>query len=123
VVEWRNATAGVSATRPIRHVFVMAGAAPNTEWLEDSFVRDKKGFLVTGPELAHFGDSRWPLKRAPLLLETNVPGIFAVGDTRAGSVKRVAAAVGEGSMAVHLVHRVLGELREQNVMVTTGEPV
>jgi thioredoxin reductase (NADPH) len=92
----------------------MAGAAPRTEWLEDSFVLDNKGFIVTGHDLAAFeGGDQWPLKRPPLMLETSVPGIFAVGDTRAGSVKRVASAVGEGSMAVHLVHRYLIECAEQ----------
>ena len=112
-VEWRDDSLGVNGTRPIRHVFVMAGAAPRTEWLADSFVLDKKGFIVTGPDLAGYGDCAWPLERSPLLLETSVPGIFAVGDARAGSVKRVASAVGEGSMAVHLVHRFLSEGTEQ----------
>jgi thioredoxin reductase (NADPH) len=92
----------------------MAGAAPRTEWLEDSFVLDNKGFIVTGPDLASSpaGD-QWLLQRPPLMLETSVPGIFAVGDTRAGSIKRVASAVGEGSMAVHLVHRYLAECAEK----------
>ena len=99
---------------PFATFFVMAGAAPRTEWLEDSFVLDNRGFIVTGPDLAGFaGGDQWPLKRPPLMLETSVPGIFAVGDTRAGSVKRVASAVGEGSMAVHLVHRYLAECAEQ----------
>ena len=108
-IDWKDDSTGVVVTRLIRHVFVMAGAAPRTEWLEDSFVLDKKGFLVTGPDLVGYDDLRWPLSRSPLLLETSVPGIFAVGDTRAGSVKRVASAVGEGAMAVHLVHRFLAE--------------
>jgi thioredoxin reductase (NADPH) len=112
-VEWRDDSIGVNVTRPIRHVFVMAGAAPRTEWLEDSFVLDKRGFIVTGPDLAGYADFSWLLERSPLLLETSVPGIFAVGDARAGSVKRVASAVGEGSMAVHLVHRFLSEGTEQ----------
>jgi thioredoxin reductase (NADPH) len=94
-------------------VFVMAGAAPRTEWLEDSFVLDKRGFIVTGLDLAAYPDAQWPLNRSPLLLETSVPGIFAVGDTRAGSVKRVASAVGEGAMAVHLVHRYLADSEDQ----------
>jgi thioredoxin reductase (NADPH) len=92
----------------------MAGAAPRTAWLEDSFVLDKKGFVVTGPDLVGYRDFKWPLSRSPLLLETSVPGIFAVGDSRAGSVKRVASAVGEGAMAVHLVHRFLAESTEQH---------
>ena len=75
-------------TRPIwPSCCVMAGAAPRTEWLEDSFVMDKKGFIVTGPDLAEYKNLEWPLSRSPLLLETSVPGIFAVGDTRAGSVR------------------------------------
>jgi thioredoxin reductase (NADPH) len=112
-IEWKDDSSGVEVSRPIRHVFVMAGAAPRTEWLEDSFVLDKKGFIVTGPDLAEYRNLEWPLSRSPLLLETSVPGIFAVGDARAGSVKRVASAVGEGAMAVHLVHRFLGESTEQ----------
>ena len=113
-IEWRDDSLGVNVTRPIRHVFVMAGAVPRTVWLEDSFVLDKKGFIVTGPELAGYNDLQWPLSRPPLLLETSVPGIFAVGDTRAGSVKRVASAVGEGAMAVHLVHRFLAASAERS---------
>jgi thioredoxin reductase (NADPH) len=112
-VEWRDDISGTAAFQPIRHVFVMAGAAPRTEWLQDCFVLDKNGFVVTGPDLVGNETSLWPLMRAPLLLETSVPGIFAVGDTRAGSVKRVASAVGEGAMAIYLVHRVLAENLEQ----------
>jgi thioredoxin reductase (NADPH) len=113
-IEWKDDSLGLKVTKLIRHVFVMAGAAPRTEWLEDSFVLDKKGFIVTGPDLAGCTDFQWPLSRSPLLLETSVPGIFAVGDTRAGSVKRVASAVGEGAMAVHLVHRFLAENTERH---------
>jgi len=113
-IDWKDDSLGLEVARPIRHVFVMAGAAPRTEWLEDSFVLDKKGFVVTGPDLVGYKDCQWPLSRTPLLLETSVPGIFAVGDTRAGSVKRVASAVGEGAMAVHLVHRFLAENTEQH---------
>jgi thioredoxin reductase (NADPH) len=113
-VEWRDEGLGETNSNPIRHVFVMAGAAPRTEWLEESFVLDNRGFIITGPDLASFaGADQWPLNRPPLMLETSVPGIFAVGDTRAGSIKRVASAVGEGSMAVHLVHRYLAECAEQ----------
>jgi thioredoxin reductase (NADPH) len=114
-VDWRDDGLGETQSSPIRHVFVMAGATPRTEWLEDSFVLDNRGFIVTGPDLASFGGGdQWPLKRPPLMLETSVPGIFAVGDTRAGSIKRVASAVGEGSMAVHLVHRYLSERAERD---------
>lgn len=114
-IEWRDDISGATVTRSIRHVFVMAGAAPRTEWLQDCFVLDKKGFIVTGPDLIGNDDFQWPLTRAPLLLETSAPGIFAVGDTRSGSVKRVASAVGEGAMAVHLVHRVLAEKQNQQI--------
>jgi thioredoxin reductase (NADPH) len=119
-IEWRDDALGVSATRPIRHVFVMAGAAPRTEWLEDSFELDKKGFIVTGPDLTAWPHFQWPLNRSPLFLETSVPGIFAVGDARAGSVKRVASAVGEGAMAVHLVHRYLNESEDPVADTTQG---
>jgi len=108
-IEWKDDSSGIQVTRPIRHVFVMAGAAPRTEWLQDSFIMDNKGFVVTGPDLVEYDELQWPLSRAPLLLETSVPGIFAIGDARSGSVKRVASAVGEGAMAVHLVHRFLAE--------------
>jgi thioredoxin reductase (NADPH) len=112
-IEWKDDSSGIQVTRPIRHVFVMAGDAPRTEWLQDSFILDNKGFIVTGPDLVEYDELQWPLSRAPLLLETSVPGIFAVGDARSGSVKRVASAVGEGAMAVHLVHRFLAESTER----------
>jgi thioredoxin reductase (NADPH) len=109
-VRWYDDACNEAISSPIRHVFVMAGASPRTEWLEDSFVLDSKGFIVTGPDLPDLAESdQWPLERTPMFLETSVPGVFAVGDTRAGSIKRVASAVGEGSMAVHLVHRFLAE--------------
>ena len=108
-IEWRNEEAGTTEARAIRHVFVMAGAVPRTEWLQDCLVLDKKGFIITGQELIGYDECQWPLERSPLLLETSIPGIFAVGDARAGSVKRVASAVGEGAMAVHLIHRFLAE--------------
>lgn len=112
-IEWRDNTLGLNVTRPIRHLFVMAGAVPRTEWLEDSFVLDKKGFIVTGTDLTSYADFQWPLNRPPLFLETSMPGIFAVGDIRAGSVKRVASAVGEGAIAVHSVHRYLADSENQ----------
>jgi thioredoxin reductase (NADPH) len=112
-IDWKTGSTGLKETKRIRHVFVMAGAAPHTDWLEDSFVLDKKGFIVTGPDLVGYTDHPWPLSRPPLLLETSVPGVFAVGDTRSGSIKRVASAVGEGAMAVHLVHRFLAECADQ----------
>jgi thioredoxin reductase (NADPH) len=87
-------------------LFVFIGAAPRTDWLGDVVARDDKGFLLTGQELLAAGLS-WPLERPPFVLETNVPGVFAAGDVRLDSMKRVASAVGEGAMAVHAVHRYL----------------
>ena len=89
--------------RPIKHVFLMTGADPNTGWLGGCLALDNKQFIKTGIDL---GDD-WNFHRPPFLLETSLPGVFAVGDIRAGSVKRVASAVGEGSMAVQFVHKVL----------------
>jgi thioredoxin reductase (NADPH) len=99
------------ATSDIRHVFLMTGADPNTAWLESCVVLDAKGFVKTGPDLdaAELKAARWPLVRPPMLFETSLPGVFAVGDVRASSVKRVAAAVGEGSVCIQLVHKVLAE--------------
>ena len=117
-IEWRNEEAGTTEARAIRHVFVMAGAVPRTEWLQDCLVLDKKGFIITGQELFGYDECQWPLERSPLLLETSIPGIFAVGDARAGSVKRVASAVGEGAMAVHLIHRFLAESPEHSSLAS-----
>jgi thioredoxin reductase (NADPH) len=110
-VTWSGAAEGKPTTVPIRHVFMMTGANPNTGWLESRVALDEKGFVKTGPDLtpADLAASGWPLRRPPLLFETNRPGVFAVGDVRAGSVKRVAAAVGEGSVCIQLVHKVLAE--------------
>ena len=109
-VTWKD-TAGKITTVPIRHVFMMTGADPNTGWLEHCVALDEKGFVKAGPDLSpsDLAASQWPLTRPPLLFETNRPGVFAVGDVRAGSVKRVAAAVGEGSVCIQLVHKVLAE--------------
>ena len=111
-VQWRDKDTGEVATIPIRHVFLMTGANPNTAWLQDCLALDKKGFIVTGHDLQtdERYKSLWSSPRSPLLLETSLPGVFAVGDVRAGNVKRVASAVGEGSISVHLVHRVLAEM-------------
>jgi thioredoxin reductase (NADPH) len=89
----------------------MTGAAPNTAWLEGCVVLDEKGFVSTGSDLSReqLSAGNWPLERAPMHFETSLPGVFAVGDVRAGSTKRVAAAVGEGSACVQLVHKVLAE--------------
>jgi thioredoxin reductase (NADPH) len=93
------------------HLFVFIGAAPLTDWLPDSLVRDTSGFVITGPELTAGGKrpASWDLERTPYLLESSIPGVFVAGDVRAQSVKRVASAVGEGALAVTLVHRYLAE--------------
>ncbi|HEY2986457.1 MAG TPA: FAD-dependent oxidoreductase [Candidatus Binatia bacterium] len=110
-VRLRNHRTGATETRDIRHVFVMAGATPATRWLADCVACDANGFIKTGPDLSpdDLAAAHWPLARAPLLLETTLPGVFAVGDVRAGNIKRVASAVGEGSIAIAFVHRVLHE--------------
>ncbi len=108
-VQVRDQVNGATETLPVRHLFLMTGASPNTEWLKGCVALDEKGFVKTGQDLGHADLDRWPLARAPFLLETNVPRVFAVGDVRAESVKRVASAVGEGSICVQLVHRALAE--------------
>jgi thioredoxin reductase (NADPH) len=110
-VRWQNKKTGESELRNIEHVFLMTGAAPGSEWLKDCIAMDERGFIKTGRDLSleELQAAQWPLERAPHLLETSLPGVFAVGDVRAGNVKRVASAVGEGSISVHLVHRVLQE--------------
>jgi len=110
-VSWRDDQTGEIETRDIRHVFVMTGATPSTGWLEGCVAVDAKGFIKTGPDLSKedLAAARWPLARAPYLLETSLPGVFAVGDVRGGNIKRVASAVGEGSIAVAFVHQVLHE--------------
>jgi len=110
-VTWQDKNTGKISSHDIRHLFIMAGASPRTEWLKNCLALDNKGFILTGRELDPvLHDFKWPLPRVPLMLETSLPGVFAVGDVRAGNVKRVAAAVGEGSIAISLVHRVLAEL-------------
>jgi thioredoxin reductase (NADPH) len=110
-VTWRDDARGVEETHPIRHVFTMAGASPNTAWLRGCVAIDDKGFVLTGPDLAPglLEAEGWPLERHPMLFETSSPRVFAVGDVRANSVKRVASAVGEGSVCIQLVHRALAE--------------
>ena len=110
-VTWHCTLDNRTETSPMRHVFLMTGAVPNTSWLDGCLALDEKGFVRTGTDL-HTDDmtsSPWPLGRQPYMFETSVPRIFAVGDVRCGSVKRVAAAVGEGSACVQLVHQVLAE--------------
>jgi thioredoxin reductase (NADPH) len=110
-VRTRNNRTGEVETLDVEHVFVMTGAEPTTKWLADCVVLDGKGFIKTGPDLSRdeLTAAGWPLARAPHLLETSLPGVFAVGDVRSGNQKRVASAVGEGSTAVALVHQVLKE--------------
>jgi thioredoxin reductase (NADPH) len=113
-VVWLDKSTGETSTCPIQHVFVMTGASPRTEWLRGCLALDDKGFILTGRDLDASGvagqNPRWPLARAPQMLETSLPGVFAVGDARANNVKRVASAVGEGAISIHLVHRALAEL-------------
>jgi thioredoxin reductase (NADPH) len=104
-IYWRNTQTGARGIHEVQHLFVMTGAEPNTEWLQGRVELDAQGFIKTGSDV----ENGWPLRRAPHMLESSLPGVFAVGDIRAGSVKRVASAVGEGSMAVQFVHKVLAE--------------
>jgi thioredoxin reductase (NADPH) len=110
-VTWRDESTGETTTRPIRHVFTMAGASPNTDWLRGCVQMDDKGFVLAGSDIPAevLQAQKWPLKRPPFLFETTQPRVFVVGDARANSVKRVASAVGEGSVCIQLVHRVLSE--------------
>jgi thioredoxin reductase (NADPH) len=110
-VRWRCSTTGTVETRPIRHVFSMTGAVPNTVWVGSCVALDDIGFVKAGSDITRdeLAAAHWPLQRPPYLLETSVPGVFVVGDARAGSVKRVASAVGEGSICIQLVHKTLAE--------------
>jgi thioredoxin reductase (NADPH) len=110
-VTWRNTQTGETVSQDLRHIFVMTSAVPSTHWLHECVALDERGFIKTGPELSatDLAAHRWPLTRQPYLLETSLPGVFAVGDVRSGNIKRVASAVGEGSIAVSFVHRVLTE--------------
>jgi thioredoxin reductase (NADPH) len=108
-VSWRDSQSGSIESHDIRHVFLMTGAVPSTQWLHGCVTLDAKGFIKTGADLSHddLAAAHWPLTRNPHLLETTLPGVFAVGDVRAGNIKRVASAVGEGSIAVSFVHQAL----------------
>jgi thioredoxin reductase (NADPH) len=109
-VTWRNNQTEQTESRNIAHLFSMTGAVPNSAWLGGCVACDR-GFIKTGLDLTteDLSKAKWPLKRQPYLLETSLPGVFAVGDIRCGNVKRVASAVGEGSIAVSFVHQVLAE--------------
>lgn len=106
-VTWKNNETGKSETHDIRHAFVFIGASPNSCWSDERILRDDAGFIRTGPDIHadELATAGWTLERQPFLLETSCPGIFAVGDVRSGSVKRVASAVGEGSVVVQFIHR------------------
>jgi thioredoxin reductase (NADPH) len=108
----RDSSTGATETIDAQWLFVFIGAAPLTGWLDGVVERDKRGFVLAGPDLVTAGErpAGWPLDRAPYHLETSVPGVFVAGDVRAESAKRVASAVGEGAMAVMLVHRYLERL-------------
>jgi thioredoxin reductase (NADPH) len=110
-VTWRDGQTGNVESHHIGYVFSMTGAVPNAQWLDGCIALDRQGFIKTGPDLSHddLSAAHWPLAREPYLLETSLPGVFAVGDVRGGNIKRVASAVGEGSIAVSFVHQVLSE--------------
>ena len=110
-VQWRNNETGETEKRNIKHIFMMTGADPNTTWLNDCLILDEKGFINTGPDLSpeKLRAVGWSLKREPYLLETSLPGVFAAGDVRGGSIKRVAAAVGEGSTVISFIHKIIQE--------------
>jgi thioredoxin reductase (NADPH) len=112
-VTWLDKATGGTSTHEICHVFIMTGASPRTLWLQGCIALDDKGFILTGrdldPSTGRVPPFAWPLTRPPQMLETSLPGVFAVGDVRSGNMKRVASAVGEGAIAIHLVHRALAE--------------
>jgi len=110
-VQWRDNKTGSVETHNVSALFSMTGAVPNSSWLQGCVACDARGFIKTGSDLSKedLAHAHWPLTRGPHLLETSLPGVFAVGDVRAGNVKRVASAVGEGSIVVSFVHRVLSE--------------
>ena len=107
-----NKRTGVRGTRQTQALFVFIGALAETTWLPTQMLRDERGYICTGRDMSDLQNTVggiWPLSRDPYLLETNIPGIFAAGDVRHGSMKRVASSVGEGSMAIAFVHQYLAE--------------
>jgi thioredoxin reductase (NADPH) len=113
----RDRATGTEQTVPADGLFLMIGARPHTDWLPPDISRDERGFVVTGADLVD--DDSWQQDRRPLQFETSVPGVFAVGDVRKGSVKRVASAVGEGSVAIQMLH----QLFESEQLGPRGRPV
>jgi thioredoxin reductase (NADPH) len=111
-VRWRDNSSGSVTTSDVQYVFIMAGARPNTSWLDGCVALDANGFVKTGADLSaqELADAGWTLRRPPFLLETSRAGVFAVGDVRAGNIKRVASAVGEGSIVISFVHQMLSTL-------------
>jgi thioredoxin reductase (NADPH) len=102
----RHLQTGATEVMPASVLFVMIGTEPHTDWLEDSVARDDQGFILAGPDIAAAGQAhRWPLERQPLLLETSMPGVFAAGDVRHQAAKRVTTAIGEGALAIQLLHQ------------------
>ncbi len=104
----QNVVDGSKRSEPTHALFVFIGADANTKWLDGFVATDEKGYVLTGRAVSE--SERWPLSREPYLLETNQPGVFAVGDVRQSSVKRVASSVGEGATAITMVHQILAEL-------------
>jgi thioredoxin reductase (NADPH) len=111
-VTFQDDASGRATSHAIRHLFTMAGAVPHTAWLRGQLALDARGFILTGADLSAetLRQRGWPLARSPFLFETSAPRVFAVGDVRAASVKRIASAVGEGSVCVQLVHKALAEV-------------
>jgi thioredoxin reductase (NADPH) len=108
-----DCSSGISETVPAAGLFVLIGAQPHTGWLPEEIERDEGGYVITGPDLAREAPGAWPLERAPLMFETSMPGVFAAGDARYGSVKRVASAVGAGAIAVQSVHEYLDRFSKE----------
>ncbi|MDQ3942875.1 MAG: FAD-dependent oxidoreductase, partial [Actinomycetota bacterium] len=118
----KDSASGVTETVPAAALFVLIGAEPRTDWLPQEIKRDDRGYVITGRDLARYGLPRrgWHLERLPLLLETSMPGVFAAGDVRHGSVKRVASAVGEGSIAIQMVHEYLSSVSQGRSGASVG---